>query len=176
MDSKIIERKPEIQKGDEVLIDLTSPSLRYNEDTIPILDAFYVGEDMVMRADLLSHAAYGNVEGWELLLKYNSISNPFAIQQGDFILIPELSAMEDSLVDTTKDKSEEDIRSQYVDVNKKSTIDPKLKEYQDFIQKLRKTSPAVFSSGLPPNISQVGDKEASLIDAGVLALGNNITR
>ena len=46
-----------------------------------------VGEFEKMRPDLVSKRLYGTQDGWDLLLKFNAISNPFSINDGDILYV-----------------------------------------------------------------------------------------
>ncbi len=57
---------------------------------IPI-NVYRIGDDMNMRSDLLSYAAYAKDSYTEMLLKYNNIQNPFTVQFGDILIVPSVN-------------------------------------------------------------------------------------
>lgn len=178
MNSEILNRKIAVSKDGETIVDLTSQSLFYINDDVTIVDQFYVGDDMQMRPDLLSYLGYGNTDYYDYILKFNGISNPFSIDKGDYILIPDLRFMEASLSSPKTEKQSEDIRKQYLTPEKKEDIDPKRLEFDEAVKNLRKnTQNANFSKyPLPPNLAQFGDKEATINSNGKVILGDNITK
>lgn len=178
MQSAILERKRIVKDKDgRVFIDLTSKSLSYLSQGETI-NAFYVGSDMKMRPDLISHAAYGNTDNYDIILKYNGISNPFSVDENDLILIPNLEFMINSMDDPTENNDSEDIRNQYIDSNKTSKIDPKKIAYDEAIKKLRKsTKGGKFNSyQLPPNLADPGDKEGDVLENDSILLGGDVTK
>lgn len=172
MNSAILDNKPLVKKEGNVIIDLTPPSIRYVDDRITIVDHFYVGEDMVMRPDLVALAAYGNVDNWDIILKYNGISNPFAVNYNDYILVPDIGEMKSNIASTSQSRKDLDIRKQYTDPSKKSSVDPKKLGYDTMVKRLKSSNTNIVTntSGLPPNISEPGEGEAKY-ENGSFVLG-----
>lgn len=178
MQSKILANKPLLTKDDEIFVDLTAQSIRY-ENIGKAVDAFYVGEEMIMRIDLISKAAYGNDEEFDIILKYNGISNPFSIEENQLIFIPDLSFMYNSLVNPQSENISSSIQKQYIDPSKESKIDSKKVEYDLMVKRLNKTSPSgtkISPYGLPPNISNPGDKEGKITANGNVIFGGDVTK
>ena len=138
MESEILKRKKHVMVNGEEVVDLTTPSIRYTNADPDISDDFLVSDDMAMRPDLLSRLAYGTVDYFDLICKFNAISNPYSIDIGDLILAPDLTFMMDSLVDPTTAEESEDIRNQYLDPSKKAVTDNKKNEYDEMIKNLAK--------------------------------------
>jgi len=173
----LLDYKPKITKNGQEIVDLTPASLRFDAETSYIVDAFYVGGDMQMRPDMISHRAFGNIDNWDLLCKFNGISNPFSIAEDDLIAVPELNWLMSKLNDKPITKDSKDIRSQYVDENKTQDVDIRKKQYNEFVKNLHKSVSISNENSmyLPPNLSQPGDKEATVI-GGVVYLGNDISK
>ena len=76
--------------------DLTKASLTYNNVDIQIEDVFFVKDIYQMRPDLIAAIKLGDQAKVGSLLKINGISNPFALDEGRFILIPSGSTVERS--------------------------------------------------------------------------------
>lgn len=176
----ILERKPlATTKDGEKYVDLTAPSMRYSYD--PYLEDFcVVNEQTQMRPDLLSRTAYGSTDFWDILLKYNGVSNPFSLNNNDFMLIPSLNDMQDQLApDSAQNAIAESVRNQYVDVSKKSKVDPKLANIQkkriDALQKKAKNFKTPSTSNLPPNLAEAGDKEI-VIENGRITFGPHVSK
>jgi hypothetical protein len=76
--------------------DLTKSSITYNNLDIKIDDFFFVKDIYQMRPDLIAAVKLGDQSKVGSLLKINGISNPFALNEGRFILIPSESTVERS--------------------------------------------------------------------------------
>lgn len=176
MQSKILEKKKLVKKDGLIFVDLTSRSIRY-KNSPTVINAFYVGEDMVMRPDSLSYAAYGNVDNFDLICKFNAISNPFSIDVGDLIKIPDMGYMLDSLEDPAQVSVVEEIRNQYIDSTKKTSVDPNKIQYDQMLKNAENLSGVQFSKyNLPPNMSAPGESEANITDNGTVYLGSYVTK
>lgn len=175
----ILERKPTFTKlNGDIILDLTVNSINYNYEP-RVIDAFRLDDSMTMRPDLMSIEAYSEPDFWDLILKFNSVSNPFSILNGDLMLIPDLSDMRDQLAPVGKDLNTIDaVRKQYIDVSKKAQSDPSLALSE---AKRRETQRALGNgfnqskSNLPPNFAEAGDKEI-VIKGGKIYFGPNITK
>jgi hypothetical protein len=167
MQSKILSQKPIFNKNGVNIIDLTTQVIEYNSEAV-IINIILVDEEMEMRPDLVSYGAYGIVDYWDLILKFNGISNPFSIAKGQYLFIPDLSYITSQIKsDTSSVSSSEKVRNQYIDQNKKSNIDPSKVIYDQMLQNL---SNQISKYNLPPNISEPGKQEIT-IENGVIYLG-----
>lgn len=173
----ILDRKPTFRKDGELILDLTYISVKY--DYAPdIVDYVLVNESTEMRPDLLSRQAYGTLLNWDVLFKYNGISNPYSVEKSDILFVPSLEQMNDQLsTDATENSSVDSIRKQYVDVSKKAKEDPKLAE----IEKKRraalqaKVAKNKSISNLPPNVAEEGSKEV-VIKGGKIFFGPDVSK
>ena len=163
----------------EMIIDLTYPSIRYNYDPY-ITNVIPVTEQMAMRPDLVSRTAYGTTEYWDLILKYNAVSNPFSLGPGDILLIPSLDDMRDQVAPSAvQDTIADSIRQQYIDPSKAAQQDPNLA----IQEKNRKAAQIKLAQGtgvpsvnnLPPNIAEIGDREIT-IKGGKIYFGPDISK
>ena len=178
MQSKILANKKIVKKGNsEAFVDLTTRSMDYTS-RIDVIDAFYVGDDMTMRVDLISYAAYGNVDNFDIICKYNSISNPYALDALDLILVPDLSSMHQAMTNPQNDNSAEDVRNQYIDATKTSKLDPKKIQYDEEMKNIRKQIVGGnFSKyNLPPNLATPGSSEGTVNSDGTVSLGADVTK
>ena len=66
---------------------LTHPTLMLNPETKTI-SVYEVSADEVCRIDLISEKFFNSPDYSEYILKYNNISNPFSINEGDILNIP----------------------------------------------------------------------------------------
>lgn len=74
---------------------------------IPI-NVYRIGDNMNMRSDLLSYAAYAKDSYTEMLLKYNNIQNPFTVQFGDILIVPSVNNIFDHVTSPANTNTEKD--------------------------------------------------------------------
>jgi hypothetical protein len=133
-----------------------------------------------MRPDIASKSAYGTAEYWDILLKFNGISNPFSISKEDRLLVPSLDDMAENMAPSgQQDQLARAVRQQYIDVSKKAKQDPRLAEIEKKrreAQRKKAQGAAVASvNNLPPNIAEEGDREI-IVKGGKVQFGPNISR
>ena len=175
----VFELKPIVTKNGEKVVDMSYPSIRYNFDPY-IVGVYAVNEHSEMRPDIISRSAYGITAFWDMILKYNGISNPFSISKEDRFFIPAIDDMRQNLSPVgVSDEIAKNIRAQYTDVSKKAKQDPRLAE----VEKKRKEAQrkkvenigVASVNNLPPNIAEEGDREI-IIKGGKVQFGPNISR
>lgn len=76
--------------------DLTRSSVSYLQNDMEIDTLYVVTEYYQMRPDIIASMKYGDAGKMGSLLKFNDISNPFAINTGTFLIIPTLKSIEDT--------------------------------------------------------------------------------
>lgn len=175
----ILANKPIFIKNGERIRDLTYPSIRYNYD--PSLEGVVVmNNQMAMRPDLVSRVGYGSTDLWDMILKFNGYSNPFAIDYDDIFLVPSLIDMQEQLAPSgAQDVIADTVRKQYIDVSKKAKNDPRLTESETKRREAQRAQvegvgvPSI--SNLPPNIAEEGDREI-IIRAGKVYFGPDISK
>jgi hypothetical protein len=159
MFSNSIDSKPLFQRSDGAnLRDLTASMFDMNNNNFTGYNLFRVPRDYRMRPDLISKAVYNNSAFAEIILKYNGISNPFSIDEGDVILIPSLDSVQQNIKKnhTVDSDGGQSIRNsyKYIDPTK---IPKKDKELQQFdTRQLETTVNGAQQGTLPPNISDEG--------------------
>lgn len=174
----IFSLKPIVEKNGENIVDLTYPSIRYNYQPY-ISSVVPLTPEMRMRPDLVSRAAYGTTDFWDLILKFNGYSNPFAIDSDDIMLIAEISDMQEQLASSgAQDVFADSVRKQYIDISKKAKQDPKLAELEkkrrEAQRKKVENVGVPSTSNLPPNIAEEGDREI-VIKGGKVFFGPDIS-
>lgn len=179
--SLTVDSKPFYQKDrtSEQIKDLVSYGDFLNKKVKPQLigiELFLVGKDEVMRPDLVAQQTYGYLEEMEKLMKFNDISNPFAINEGDVISVFDIPSMNLNTRDqNNQSERREDIRKQYITPEKKSTVDPR---YQDYAKRSQAPKPDPSKGNqpaLPPNFASFGDQEIKVVN-GKLVLGSGVTK
>ena len=86
-----LDRKPLLKKLDGVVIrDLTQTMFDFKYNNYVNFSVYKIPSGYEMRPDLISQSVYNNTIYAEFILKYNGISNPFSIDEGDMVLIPSL--------------------------------------------------------------------------------------
>lgn len=168
-----IDRKVSIKTIDGVdIIDLAAPSIK-KDVTFPVLNYVIVRDTEAMRPDYLTQRYYGDMSHTEMLLKFNGISNPFSIQEGDLIMIADPVAGRNAMNDNTV-INRADVRKQYYQPEKEGKPDPKLKTFESRV-KIKPASPKKNGQALPPNYANPGDKEVEII-GGKIVFGANISK
>jgi hypothetical protein len=175
----IFDIKPIIQINGEQIRDLTYPSVRYNFSPFAT-GVVAMNDKMVVRPDLVSRAGYGNDSYWDMILKYNGYSNPFAIDVDDVFLIPSLDDMKEQITPSaSQDVIADTVRKQYIDVSKKAKLDPKVAaaelKRREAQKKLAEGAAAPSTNNLPPNIAEEGDREI-IVKGGKVYFGPDISR
>jgi hypothetical protein len=137
------------------------------------INYFLVTDETSMRIDLISKKMYGNMDMIEKILKFNNISNPLAIDEGDLLVIYDpISLNRNFRNENNQQEKINDIRKQYLSPEKGSRVDPKLKEFDKRKKTPEKTAQ---SNALPPNYADFGDQEIQLRN-GKLYFGANVTK
>lgn len=164
----IIYTKPNFQRPDgERILDLTQSSIVYA--TFPnVVDMVTVTRNFRMRSDLISQSVYGNQNNLDYILKFNGISNPYSIDEGDNIYIPDLDDMTDALVNPERDQESKDIQ----ELPKKRSDSDKKQAREKRTDILKKKQNNETPKTLPPNIAT---KPNITFEGGKIVFGQNIT-
>ena len=152
----------EEDKNGNMIIDLTRSSINpfINVGTERIIS---VPEDYVMRPDLLSIAAYGTADYLDLILKYNGISNPFSLYEGQVIAIPDISAYKGAL------KYPEHL----ADIEDPEYADFKiLNENDSLSERAKNLADKKENNLLPPNVNSEGEENVT-VSNGEINFGGN---
>jgi len=156
IDSKRIITLPDGNK----IVDLTHQTLSYKERDVTIFNTIYCSKEMVMRADYIAQLTYNDPGKTEYILKFNKISNPFSLNEGDSVMLPDsFNARNHFKVANKYEERRKRIRNQFIDKSKATTVDKNLSEFDE-----RK------KVNLPPNYAKEGDKEI-IVANGIIKFG-----
>jgi hypothetical protein len=179
----ILFNKPYFVKDDgTMVVDLTLSSVRYTN--YPEMKSLqYVDQDMTMRPDLVSSAIYGDQSKFDHILKYNSISNPFSLDENRPLMIPDMYDMASQFVKPAKDSNSLDIRKPglkdraknvklFPGVEKPSRIEFLKKKAESTQKRLSgKSDPGTI---LPPNVNRPGAQNIKFVDGNII-FGEDVT-
>jgi len=86
LDYKLVNYKPLVTRNNETYIDLMGNmfnSINMNSGTFIMVNKHYIS-----RPDLIALAMYGSDDYTDILCKINGISNPFELNENDFLYCP----------------------------------------------------------------------------------------
>jgi hypothetical protein len=165
----------------KTVTDLSEPTLKPNfqATTFTIKRTVTVTDEYAMRPDLISMYAYGTDQYADLILKFNEISNPFSIAEGDVIIIPDLDGAKRAYTKPKPSKKEiEDVKRAYIDKNRFSKpTQQRLEKLQALANSRKNGSPTITTSNkLKPGESAITTKGGALIFAGYKSKPNSIAQ
>ena len=162
----ILQNKQEKVINGQSVLDLVSPSM--NNSIVPnYTKAVITTEEMVMRPDLAAQMYCGSHNKVGILLKVNSISNPFSVDANELLLIPDRQTMDDLAKPMDKPINTEarnSFRKQLQD--RISQVSNSRKEYLNAVN-------ISTEAQLPPNVTQEGQEQFKVVD-GKLIFGSDI--
>ena len=167
--SLTLKNKVSDDKTGEQYYDLTAPSFKYKRE-LGVKALHYVQQDQVGRVDKISQIYYGTGAYIDAICIVNNIFNPFSIQEGDVLAIPQLNQLD--LVYKRPNAASRPSASlaQYVDTGRQSEMDQS--RIQRLIQKA-KTKKSGVKAPIPPNMLQQG-QAAKVYEGGKIKLGANL--
>tara|TARA_R110000751_G_scaffold104516_5_gene200021 strand:+ start:1027 stop:1557 length:531 start_codon:yes stop_codon:yes gene_type:complete len=158
------------QKTNERYLDLTAPSFEYNAE-FGIKAIHYVTQDQAGRIDLVANQYFGSGQNIDAICVLNNISNPFSVEEGDLLIIPNLTRNSDEVYFRPETVTRPDhVQAQYINADRQSKKD------QSRIQRLAekgKNKKSGVNSPLPPNVLQQGQRTKTLKN-GTIELGTNL--
>lgn len=157
-------------KDGEDVIDMAQRSIIYKNDKIEVVSTLIVTKKFQMRPDLISMSAWGSTNDADLLMKYNGVSNPFSIEEGDLFVVPSLEQMRNNLYVPAPETITQEVRT------KKQLKNIEKKKYNDRKKAAdAKSGTKAPALGNSPNIANPGDQEIVYKDGKVI-FGPNVTR
>ena len=169
-----IDKKPFFKIPDgNIVRDLTQTMFDFRSNNYVSYNLFRISRDYLMRPDLISQAVYNNTIYCEYILKYNGISNPFSMEEGDLILIPNLESAKNNTktsgtfaAGTDADPAQRLRDSyKYIDPTKIPKRDANIADFEDINlaspnQNLPNTTvpnaTTIQQGALPPNLAEAG--------------------
>jgi hypothetical protein len=179
MQLEVLGNKPVIGNTEnELKLELTYPSVQ-NLFQYRNSYAVAVKPSESMRPDMLSMNFFGVSDSWDMLLKYNGISNPFSINEGDYFFSPEIDELRSNMAPSGRQVREiSSIRDQYINPEKKSMVDSRLAIIEaQRLEAMKKKSEASSVKGnlLPPNVASPGDREI-VVRGGKIYFGKDVVK
>lgn len=166
--SKILRTKKILTNSNgESLVDIISATFKYSES--PASDGIIlINEYEVMRPDLISERMYSNQENWDVILKYNGISNPFSIDFGETLILPSFNSISTLIVPPVDvpEKGTEPAKK-----NESKVITPKTAKDKQRLDSLRKKVAEI----VPPNINLTGAQNIKVVNGEVI-FGGDMTQ
>lgn len=146
---------------------MTEPTILFKSDT-PLIFKYRVDVHTAGRIDLIAIEMYGSASSADYILKYNNISNPFSIEEGDELLIPSDGAPLAVWKNKPLVKAEETniIRNMFIDTKRLSPKDQKRIEY---LKRKAAELPNGVTEILPPNVLKTG-KTNITIKNGIISV------
>lgn len=144
---------------------MTEPTILF-ADTVNTLSEYTVHSDEICRIDLVSEKFFGTPDYSEHILKYNNISNPFSITEGDVLKIPDVEAALKNWKSIKEkegsgEKGEQTLKDQFMD-SKRLTV--KDKNRIEYLKKKAAQKKNGSKQILPPNFLK--DDETNIKIAG----------
>lgn len=142
--------------ADTVKFIMAQPTMIFrNKEEIGLLnDAHVVNDDESARPDLIALQYYGNQSMLDIILKWNGISNPFSITEGDVLEIPNYNVPYFKL-ERPKEFEDNPVKQQFIDGKRLSKKD------QRRLDALKKKYGK--ENLLPPNVIPVGKKNYEFV-------------
>jgi len=152
-----LDQKPLFTRPDGIQIkDITASMFNLTTGNYIKYNIYKVPKEFEMRPDLIAGAVYNNSLYAEIILKYNGISNPFSIKEGDIILIPALDSMSTIINKPTGTdvNNAQTIRNSYKYIDPTKIPPNTVPAFQN--RQIVGGAPANF---LPPNIANEGEQQ-----------------
>jgi hypothetical protein len=167
--SLTLKNKLTLDKTGEGYWDLTAPSFIYDSD-LGVRALHYVTMDQIGRIDKISEIYFGSGEFIDAICVVNNIFNPFSVNEGDVLVIPNLKRKDIVYKKPNPATTPNTAQAAYIDTGRQSEKDQG--RMQRLIEKA-KSSEAGVKQPMPPNMLQPG-QEAKTYTGGKIQLGTNL--
>jgi hypothetical protein len=176
---KTIINKPVIASRDSgdvqntAQLDLTSSVFSFEQE-VQIDGIYYITDESAMRPDILTALAYGDDEDTDLILTFNKVSNPFAIEKGDVFVVPERASLDASI--RRRNQLSSNNLADLIKRANESKLDRESENRQRFLKRKEeeRKDDRTTRNGLPPNFVDDGTSGIEPRD-GRIVLGNNVS-
>ncbi len=167
--SLTLKNKVTIEETGEQYYDLTAPSFTYLTNQ-GVKALHYVMHDQAGRIDKISEIYFGTGEYIDAICIVNNLFNPFSVNEGDILVIPNLDQLNLLYRRPNPASRPNAVLAQYVNTDIQSEMDQS--RVQRLIQKA-KTKKDGVKTPIPPNMLQQG-QEAKIFEGGKILLGANL--
>lgn len=152
IDDKIIMTEPTLLFPDYMSISRVFP-----------VDAYYAG-----RIDLISLSVYNSADYVDQLLKFNGISNPFSVAEGDILYIPPMDVLQKTWKKPGIGVTDSNVvRDRFVETKRLPIKD---QNRLDYLKRKAALKPNGAKEILPPNVLP-SDKQNVILENGTLTVG-----
>ncbi len=140
---------------------LTQPTMLFiNKGDIGIMAEHEVHATEAGRADLIALQYYNDTSDLDYMLKFNGISDPFSINEGDILMIPINGPTNYKKLERPKQEEENLVRQEFLDSKR---LTPKDKKRIDFLKKKYGVKEV-----LPPNVLKTGFQTFEFTDSSTI--------
>jgi len=152
----------------DVIVDLISATFSFNKSRAGSEGYARVKKEEAMRPDLVAVRLYNQQNMFDVLLKYNGISNPFSLAQGEILLTPPFKEFANMVISPRpilEKGLEKAVKNGDKLVNPKSVKDKKrLEALKDRVKEI-----------VPPNVNTEGNRNVKVKDGRVI-FGEDVTQ
>ncbi len=156
--------------------DLARSSVSFSRINLKIRQFYMVTEETQMRPDLICLQAYGNLINIGSLMKINSYSNPFAINEGMIFAIPVMGRLDAAFDQKAKSLAKNNTTTNPNNAFRKSQENKtfQLSDSRKKFVEAQNQAKNPVPQALPPNILQQGEVQI-LKTPQVIALGPSVS-
>lgn len=166
---------PNLMSSGQGITDLTKATTSTRNVDLKIRANIFATSDMQMRPDRIAYMAFGDLSKTGSILKFNAVSNPFSVFEGQVFFIPEEPSINTMFQQKSTENSTSNSNTNPVETFRKNQEEKifKLSEgRKKFLESTVKNPPAQI---LPPNLAQP-DEEATVRRDGYVVFAPNAGR
>lgn len=172
MFDKTIDSKSTYDHDGILAKDLTEPIFKSNRtDGLSLINYYRVSKEMQMRPDLLSYAAYGEMNYSEIILKESGLDNPFAIEVNDILYVPVLSTVYSNVKDLEEFSNDDGYRNGAADKMSNYDLVANYHKYIDKSKAPKETGSTAVNANIPSSSSSIDPNLLSSNFTGVTSSG-----
>jgi len=99
MDNPSLTKKRKISTPDGDILDLSAPTVRAKDFLSLVENMHFVAPEEAMRLDKIAYKYYGWADKIDAILWANNLYNPFAVDEGEWLIIPRVKDLNQWAVD-----------------------------------------------------------------------------